>query len=635
MTQEISRSELRDHLRDASSAGDVVRVLRYARDLMRASEQLGDAVVCHKTLMKFEQTLEAEHSAKRLRTYIVRSTTIEPIMPALKAEAILSGYMLEIAVGGFGSFADDLLNPHGSLFAYSPDLVFLLLELEDICGPIEEMCACGSQDGVEVEVHKALARMRQLIEGFRALSTARLVIQGFTVPDRTSLGDVGEANWPYSLTNAVRRLNVGIALLCNSTENCVFFDSDQIAGRFGRAQWRDRRMFLSSRVPIAPEAFTRYSRALVRSFASMIRAPRKVLCTDLDNTLWGGILGEDGVNGIATGSSFPGNCYWEYQRYLKQLSSRGVLLVILSKNSAPDVSEAFSVRARDLAVSLDDFSITKINWEDKIIGIQNAAAELNLDLSSFVFVDDNPVECEAMRRALPEIAVIEMPAAEPWRFVDILSSESLFDVSVISAEDKSRVMEYKAQGQRRVLEQNHGRRDEFLASLNMVCTFSSAIDAPLSRAVQLLAKTNQFNLTTRRHSGIEVERFASIGHAVAIRVADQFGDAGVVGLSLIRDERERAFIDTFLLSCRVIGRGVETALLSHVAQKAKARGIRWLVGEWIPTEKNGPSTDFYPNHGFVPMVALPAADSLSRFFELDLQNDIPNSPSWMTVQGDS
>jgi FkbH-like protein len=367
----------------------------------------------------------------------------------------------------------------------------------------------------------------------------------------------------------------------------------------------------------------------------LFRAPRKVLCTDLDNTLWGGVLGEEGPEGIATGSAFPGNCHLEYQKYLKQLSSRGILLAIVSKNNEADVQEAFQIRSADLALSLDNFVATKISWSEKSDSIRELAKELSLGLDSFVFVDDNPVECEAIRQQLPEIAVIEAPVQEPWKLVELLSSQPFFDAAVVTDDDVNRLSEYKAQAQRAELSSSAGNRDEFLASLGIVCTFLSALDAPLARSVQLLAKTNQFNLTTRRHSAAEVEEFASHpgGQAVAIRVRDRFGDAGVVGLALARNEGDSCLIDSLLLSCRVIGRGIETALLAHIADNAKRAGAKQLIGEFIATKKNAPCADFYLDHGFVKDTSSRDARPDSVFYQLDLTTSAPTSPKWLTLEG--
>jgi FkbH-like protein len=392
-------------------------------------------------------------------------------------------------------------------------------------------------------------------------------------------------------------------------------------------------MFLASRLPVSSGCFGPYSRGLIRSASSLFRAPRKVLCTDLDNTLWGGILGEDGADGIVTGSAFPGNCYLEYQRYLKHLSSRGILLAIVSKNNEADVREAFQIRSADLALGLDNFVALKINWNDKAQSLRELAQELSLGLDSFVFVDDNPVECEAIRQQLPGVAVVLAPVQEPWRLVEILSNLPFFDAAVVTDDDLNRLNDYKAQAQRAELAHTAGNRDEFLASLGIVCTFQSALQAPLSRAVQLLAKTNQFNLTTRRHSAAEVEKFASTGQAWVIRVRDRFGDAGVVGLALAQNRGSTCYIDSLLLSCRVIGRGVETALLAYIAECARETGAKRLVGEFIPTKKNAPCATFYPDQGFTEISSPEEGSSGSIFYEFDMTASALTSPKWITLEG--
>jgi FkbH-like protein len=320
---------------------------------------------------------------------------------------------------------------------------------------------------------------------------------------------------------------------------------------------------------------------------------------------------------------------------LQQLSARGILLAIVSKNNEADVREAFNIRSADLALSLDNFVACKINWNEKSDSIREIAKELSVGLDSFVFVDDNPVECEAIRQQLPEVAVVEVPVLEPWKLVEALSAQPFFDAAVVTEDDVNRVSEYKAQAQRTELAASTGNRDEFLASLGILCTFQSALLAPLSRAVQLLAKTNQFNLTTRRHSAAEVEEFASVagGQAVVVRVRDRFGDAGVVGLALARTQGDSCKIDSLLLSCRVIGRGIETALLAYICEQAVRSGARRLIGEFIATKKNAPCAEFYTENGFTRINASQVASSDSIFYELDLTASKLATPKWITVEG--
>jgi FkbH-like protein len=634
MQSDSEQQETRRLIKEAVSQKDAISTVRHAQALLTSGKP-AHTIFCASAFAGISNALVEQTSARRLKTYIIRSVTVEPILPSLTVAAVLAGYVLDLQVGGYGSYFEEMLNPASSLTRFAPDLVLVILDLEDIAGGLADLCANGKGTGVDQAVEESLARMSQMLGSLRSGTSARLLVQGCVVPDTSPLGDVGDANLPHSLPNAVARLNKGLAAICRTTSDCVFFDVDHLAARYGRKHWRDTRLFLASRLAVSSPAFGDYTRGLVRSFSALFKAPRKVLCTDLDNTLWGGILGEDGTDGIATGSAPPGNFYLEYQRYLKRLSSRGILLAIVSKNNEADVQEAFQVRSADLALTLDDFVATKISWNEKATSIRELAEELSLGLDSFVFVDDNPVECESIRQQLPEVAVIAAPVQEPWKLVEMLAEQPFFDAAVITNDDVNRSQEYKAQAKRAELANSASSRDEFLASLDIVCTFLSALDAPLSRSVQLLAKTNQFNLTTRRHSATQVEEFASQpgGQAVAIRVRDRFGDAGVVGLALARNEGDLCYIDSLLLSCRVIDRGIETALLAHLAQNAVRLGAKRLIGEYIATKKNAPCADFYASHGFVEDPSFNQSATDSVFYLLDLTVKTPTSPAWLTLEG--
>ncbi len=635
MLEDAKRHELRHSIQSALAANDAAAALTAMRGLLQPESKPADISFCARAATSLAGSLRQQPGLQPLRTFIVRSVTVEPILPYLLTSALLSGFLLDPSVGGFGSYVDDLLSPQGALAAANPDLLLILLDLEDIAGRLPDLCADGIGAAVEAEIAGSVQHLAHLLRSARANSRARIVLQGFVVPHISSLGPVADANLPHSLPKAVASLNIQLAGLCASISDCAFFDVDALAAQHGRARWTDQRLFLSSRLAVAAANFGVYSRALTRTLRALYKPARKVLCTDLDHTLWGGVLGEDGVQGIVTGAAFPGTPFLLYQRHLKQLASRGILLAAVSKNNEADVREAFTARAADLALTLDDFAALKINWNEKSQSIRELAAELSLGLDSFVFVDDNPVEAEAIRQRLPEVAVLEVPVAEPWRLLDLLAEEPFFDVLRVTADDQNRLIEYKAQAQRATLEAASGGRDEFLASLDIVCTFQSALDAPLARSVQLLGKTNQFNLTTRRHSAADIEAFAAdpAAQAVVVRVRDRFGDAGVVGLALARNQGSTCVIDSLLLSCRVIGRGIETALLAHLAQHAAHLGATRLLGEFIPSKKNAPAASFYPDHGFNSLPTDPAKPSESLFFDLDLTTSLPATPPWITLEG--
>ncbi len=331
MQSDTERQDLRRLIKDAVSKKDAIAAVRYGRTLLEDSRKPGEVMFCASSFAQIADALKEQLGVRRLKIYVVRSVTVEPILPFLSVEAVLSNYVLDLEVGGYGSYVDEMLNSQSTLAKFKPDLVLVLLDLEEIAGRLPDLCADGIGARVDEEIEECLARMEQMIRNFRSNSSARVLLQGLAVPDLTSLGDVGDANLRRSLTNAVQQLNQRLAALCGTIADCVFFDVDHLAARYGRARWRDERMFLASRLPVSADSFRPYSRGLVRSFSTLFRSPRKVLCTDLDNTLWGGVLGEEGPDGIATGSAFPGNCYLEYQKYLKQLASRGILLALFQR----------------------------------------------------------------------------------------------------------------------------------------------------------------------------------------------------------------------------------------------------------------------------------------------------------------
>lgn len=602
-------------------------------DLLYRSGKPSDVAFSAASLRQLGDAFRSRRLLWSLRMFIVRSVTVEPILPTLAVEAALAGFLLEPEIGGYGSFFEEMLSPDSALLRSGADVVLVALDLEDICSGLEDLCVRGDTDRVKGELASTTDRVAQMLQTYRSRARARLIFQGFSLPSNSSAGFVAEGQAEWSFTNAVRRLNEMLRATVAAIPDAVFLDMDALAGSFGRDRWTDRRMFLASRLPIAAPAFSAYARGLIKAVVVMFRPAKKVLCTDLDNTLWGGVLGEDGPDGIVTGSSFPGSSFWEYQALLKRLASRGVLLAAVSKNNEADVRAAFLARQADLAISLADFTALKVNWDDKSDSLAVLAQELSLGLDSFVFVDDNPVECAAVRQRLPGVTVIEVAVDRPWELVPALADANLFDNLTVTQDDLARATDYKAQVERKSLEIGAASKEDFLASLEIVCTMVDAREAPLARAVQLMAKTNQFNLTTRRRSATEIEEFANrpAGLAIAVRVRDRFGDAGVTGLVLASRDDGVCVIDSLLLSCRVIGRGIETALLAAVCQRAAAQGCHSVRGEFVPTSKNAPAADFYMRHGFA--VEQDHGES-GQVYTLDLSHGSVEVPQWIKMEGE-
>jgi FkbH-like protein len=626
--------QFRERMNQATSQSDWPGLLAEIRQMVHSGARAADFVFAAARLKKMAEAGARAAGLRYLRTYIVRSVTVEPFLPYLAVHSALAGFYLETRVGSYGAFIDDLMNEAGGLCSWQPALTLLFTDVEDIAGGLHRACAAADEAAIATETQEAASRFSSMLEAFRNNSTSRLLAQGLFLPDLTAQGDVADANSPSSELAAVTTINQALAAACRKIGDAVYFDQDRIAARYGRAGWRDPRMFLSARIAVAAPHFEAYSRALAQSIRALYVPSRKVLCTDLDGTLWGGIVGEDGPDGIETGAAFPGNCYRVYQQYLKGLSERGILLTIASKNNEAEVQEAFRARAADLSVALSNFVSVKIGWGEKADSLRAMASELSLGLDSFVFVDDSPAECAAIARHLPEVLVVEVPQAEPWALVQKISALGAFDTLGVTEDDRNRTEEYRAQSKRAQLESSIGSREDFLKSLHIVCTIGDGM-AALPRTVQLINKTNQFNLTTRRHSAADVGKLAGQdgGSVLTARVADCFGDNGVVGVAIYLLHGTNAYIDTFLLSCRVIGRGIETALLGYLAAGARRRGAERLFGEYVATSKNQVAADFYPRHGFVKAPEKPQhlVTGEGLLYECDLVSGIPEIPSWVVI----
>jgi FkbH-like protein len=363
---------------------------------------------------------------------------------------------------------------------------------------------------------------------------------------------------------------------------------------------------------------------LASSHAAFMRAvfgpPRKCLVLDLDGTLWGGTLGEEGLSGIKLGHTYPGNAFRRFQQMVLSLHRRGILLAIVSKNNDAEVADVFRAHP-DMVLKTEHFSAMRINWRDKADNLLEIAEELNIGVDSLVFFDDSPAECARVRQLLPDVLTIQAPH-DVLDYADAVVRSRAFERLTFTAEDRRRGAMYREQAERERAVPEATSLDAFLRGLRMAADIRPVDSFTLPRALELTQKTNQFNLTTRRYSARELAE-AMNGHdraAFSLRLTDRFGDNGIVGLAVVRGEIDTAVIEALLLSCRIIGRGAETALLSFLAGWARKRCLRSLEGEYIPTPKNAPAADCYARHGFV-QVGTTATGTKWRLSTIDA--DVP------------
>jgi FkbH-like protein len=513
---------------------------------------------------------------------------------ALAAIAWGHGVAIVVTEGAYDNVAQELLTANGP--GDAPAIVVLL--------PWNQRLLCGGSDREpEDRVKDECNFWRQIWGVVKDRLGGRILQVGY---DWVGPGARGYClgSKPGGDVALVRAVND--ALRNDLPSGAYFAELEQISGVMGRDRFYDPRRYFWTKQPFSEAGAIHLAEHLWAGVRGLIYGPKKVLVLDLDNTIWGGIVGETGPLGIELGEGPDGEAFRGFQRYVKQLQKRGVVLTVCSKNNPADARAAFEQNP-SMVLALDDFAHFDASWDPKAIGLERIAKALRLSLDGFVFVDDNPAEREHIRQTLPEVSVVEMPE-DPAGFIPAVEAGLWFEAVGLTEEDAQRADQYRVERKRRGLESSFTSMDDYLDSLGMVAEMRPIDEADLDRVVQLIGKTNQFNLTTRRHSGDRVRDLLSRPGTIArtLRVGDKFGDHGVVSVMLAiagshanpASVPNELWIDTWLMSCRVIGRTVEEFFFNALAAEARRRGISRLIGCYIPTAKNGLVKNLYDRLGF-------------------------------------
>jgi FkbH-like protein len=561
------------------------------------------------------------------RLALLRSYTLEPLVPLLRAEALFHGINLDLQIGKFNTFAQDILDPGSELYKFDPQIVFLAVQARDLLPDIWNHYTDLTATQVVGIIERTTEYFDSLVKAFRSHSTGSLVLHNFELPAAPSAG-ILDAQTPDGQAEAIREINKAIRRMAPRYPGVYVLDYDALIARFGRLHWYDEGKWLTMRMPVAADCLIHLADEYLRFIRPIIGKVCKVLVVDLDNTLWGGIIGEDGPGGIKLGAEYPGAAYLALQRAILDVYNRGVILAICSKNN---FNEALEVLERHPAMLLrpQHFAAMRINWNNKEDNLREIAIELNLGLDALAFLDDNPAERERIRSVLSQVYTIELPP-DPMAYAGVLRACPVFERLVVSAEDRERARYYAENSKRRELKQSAASLEDFYRSLQMEAEIAEVDEERLPRLAQLTQKTNQFNLTTRRYNEQQLSVLARDPEwrIYSLGVRDRFGENGVVGLAMAHQNADVWEIDNFLLSCRVIGRTLETALLAHLAEKARKEGVRFLRGWYFPTKKNAPASNLYPSHSF----KLVEERDGSSLWEFDLGQGSIDFPEWISCR---
>lgn len=567
-----------------------------------------------------------------LKIACVSSFTFEPIMPVFALQAVRAGFSIESFIAPYGQFEQMLINPASSLHNFGPDVVFLALRLQDMCPDLYERFNAMPAADADEQVEGLLARIETALQSFRTRSNAKLLIQNFDLPAFFALG-IAEQTFPASQSKFMARANEGLISIAAQLGNAHVMDYDALVARHGRAKWADARTAFFARIPVAPEHYWHLAGFYVRHLRPLYGLSKKVLVLDADNTLWGGVAGDVGMHGIALGHDYPGNAFIAFQKRVLDLYHRGVVLCIASKNEPGIVQEIFAGHP-DMVLRAEHIAAMRVNWQPKPENLRQMAADLNLGIDSFVFIDDSAVECELMRTALPEVLTVHLPT-EPALYPGIIESLDCFDQWAISDEDRKRGQLYKAEAGRKTLRSEVVDMPTFYRRLEMKATIFVNHAAHVARAAQMTNRTNQFNMHTIRCSEDDIRSFmdGADSRVYTLSLADRFGENGVIGLAVVRTGAEAWTIHILLMSCRVLGRTVEQAFVGWIAGQAAAAGAKQLIGELVPTAKNKPFSTFYADRGFSRIG--PQGD-IQRW-EWPLCDADTAAPDWLdiTVEGET
>jgi FkbH-like protein len=529
----------------------------------------------------------------RFKLGLLGSGTLSLISSAIPGSGARHLTLIQVVEGEYGRSLDDALNPASRIRSSRPDGVLLALDYRDLHLDI----AVADPKAAAKRVNAAFLHLQTIAENLRPSLKGPLLLQTVVPPVEPLFGslDIAEAGSTHAMVAA---LNERIARWTAETDN-VLVDAARLANAVGLQSWHDPAQWHAAKLPFAPDLVPLYADLISRTVAAIRGKTRKCLVLDLDNTLWGGVIGDDGPEGIRLGQgSAEGEAYLAIQRAALEYRARGIVLAVSSKNDEAVAREPFRTHP-EMLLKEDHIAVFQVNWQDKASNLQAIAERLNIGIDSLVFLDDNPFEREQVRRELPLVAVPELPA-EPALYPIALMWAGYFEAVTISTEDRRRADFYQANATRTAALAGSSDIDAYLRSLDMLCTIRRFDRIGRARITQLINKSNQFNLTTRRYTEHEVAAMegAPDKFTMQVRLADKFGDNGMISVIVFEKSGDAWINDTWLMSCRVLGRRVEEAALAYVCGAAKAQGAKQLIGRYLPSPKNRMVANHYGSLGF-------------------------------------
>ncbi|MDE6433390.1 MAG: HAD-IIIC family phosphatase [Lachnospiraceae bacterium] len=552
-----------------------------------------------------------------IKVAVLGSCSIQYFVQVLRLLLYKEGVSADIYEGEYNGIKMDVLNGESALFQFQPDILIILPDYRDI----NQLPQYNEDiDGINKLIKYYIDDYKNIWGIIKKYLPQTKILQGnFVIPIERVLGNL-EANYIFSQHNFIKRLN--IELTQQHSDNVVIVDLEYLASLYGKKNWFDSSLYALSKVSFSLQ----YIGDVVEMFVKLIVAWRgkikKCIVLDLDNTLWGGIVAEEGWDGIRIDvNDAVGESYLTFQKYLKELNNRGILLAVCSKNDREIAEQPFKYNKK-MPLSLNDFASFQANWQDKASNIKKIAEEINIGLDSMVFFDDNPAEREIVRMNLPEVTVVDVPE-DPANYVNALDAVWAFEWLQITPEDYARAETYEKNRARIELQEISLNYDEYLKALEMKANILEVTSKMLKRFVQLINKSNQFNVRTRRYLDTYIESL--LGREdyglIAVSLKDKFSDYGCIACVILQKQDNVCFIDTWVMSCRILKRGLEYLVFQHIYDWADEHNCDKVIGEYIPTEKNVLVKELYPQLGFSEIdVEDGKTEKNSRIYQYDIES---------------
>ncbi len=564
---------------------------------------------------------------EQYRVAVLRNFTFEPLIPIIKGELIRLGLAPNIYLSDFDAIAESVMNKESRLYSFNPNVIFVAQWLEAISPKLTRGFLSTSTDEIEKEIHRIINTIEIWFHSIREKCNTPIIINNFPITNLVTLGVLDYQSDNYQ-KHTLLKLNQMLLELSRHFSDIYWVDLNSIFSQIGYDRSYDDRSWYYARAPISKHSLLSVGLEYVKVIRALRGKTRKCLVLDCDNTLWGGIIGEDGLEGIKLGPDYPGVAFLAFQQECLNLYNRGVILALCSKNNENDVLQVFSVR-NECILKEHHFATWQINWDDKATNLVRIAESLNIGLDSLVFVDDSPFECDWVLKKLPQVEVINL-GKDPCQYRKELLTSGFFDSLTFSNEDKLRSEMYAKDNYRKRIEKNSTSFESYLNEIGLEAEVGNSSRVDLQRISQLTQKTNQFNLTTYRYTEGDIERFIGSEDAdvLYLRLKDRISELGLIGVAIIKYYDNLANIDSFMMSCRALGRSAEDVLMSLIFNRSKQRGCRKIVGTYIKSKKNIQVEDFFEKRGF----KLSEKNGETSKWELNVEGSNLEYPSWINVK---